>query len=264
MRCGKCVLLFLILASGFWACERPRVKVIHKAVKSPEDIVPIDSSLVKPYDYSSVVSLEGLDAQERKQKFVDLLLPAILVAKLHFSDTLEMLKRIDSRDPEGLEKEDTLFLNRLMLTYRADDEEQLIRKLHTHPNSIVLAQAALESGWGTSRFFLKANNVFGVWSFNEDEPRIEASSSRNGIEIYLKKYRYLSESIEDYFRTLARGPYRDFRIARTQTDNPYQLIPLLKNYSENDSIYAAHLRQVIRFNDLQKYDDYRIDPEYLR
>ena len=61
-------------------------------------------------------------------------------------------------------------------------------RLKTHPTSIVLAQAAIESGWGSSRFYKEANNVFGVWSYSENEPRIKAMEDREGKSVYVKKY----------------------------------------------------------------------------
>ncbi len=256
----------MILISAFLlscAGEADRVDVIYKELQNADDIVPLDSVLVKPLDYTSVVSLDTFPVAIKKQKFVDMLLPAILVAKIHIEDKLLKLEELISKDSAELTAEEEGYIKGLMLEYRADNLRQLKRKLNTPPNSIVLGQAALESGWGTSRFFLEANNVFGIWSFNKNEPRIRARILRGGEAVYLKKYDYLSESIEDYFKTIARGPYRDFRIENVKSGNPHKLVPLLKRYSENDSIYEMRLKYVIRFNNLERYDDYRIDPEYI-
>ncbi|MDZ7740820.1 MAG: glucosaminidase domain-containing protein [Bacteroidota bacterium] len=256
--------LFLISVFLFLCgCEPERVDVIHKKLKSADDIVPLDSILVKPFDYTNVVSLDNFPVEIKKQKFVDMLLPAILVAKIHTADKLQKLEEFSSKDSAEISMQDERFIRDLMLEYRADNLRQLKRKLNTPPNSIVLGQAALESGWGTSRFFLEANNVFGIWSFDKEEPRVQARILRGDKAVYLKKYDFLSESIEDYFKTIARGPYRDFRIENAESANPYKLIPLLRRYSENDSIYEMRLKYVIRFNDLDQYDEYRIDPEYL-
>ena len=139
----------------------------------------------------------------------------------------------------------------------------LINRLHGFPVSIVLAQAALESGWGTSRFFLQANNPFGIWSFNPDDDRMVASSHRSGEKIYLRKYHNLEQAIEGYYVTLATGPYSDFRIARRKTSSPYLLCEDLSIYSEKGEVYVKELQQVIRTNDLTKYDSYQIAPKYI-
>lgn len=76
----------------------------------------------------------------------------------------------------------------------------------------MLAQAAIESGWGSSRFFREANNVFGIWSYNADESRIKAAESRGDDVIYLRSYPDLSGAIQDYFVSLGRAkPYSAFR-----------------------------------------------------
>ena len=90
--------------------------------------------------------------------------------------------------------------------------------LKPHPKSIALAQAAMESSWATSRFFTEANNVFGVWSFNESEPRIAAGKKRGNKTIWVKKYHSIKASMQDYYRTLARGvAFSEFRKLKMET-----------------------------------------------
>ena len=60
--------------------------------------------------------------------------------------------------------------------------------MKTHPYKYRLAQAAIESGWGTSRFYKEANNVFGIWSYSENELRIKAMEDREGKSVYVRKY----------------------------------------------------------------------------
>ena len=123
---------------------------------------------------------------------------------------------------------------------------------------LLLAQAALESGWGTSRFYKQANNIFGVWSYSENEPRIKASEARDGKPIFVKKYDTLPESFASYFKTLARGPYKTFRSKRTQTNDVFQLITHLQLYSELREEYVSRLESLIRFNNLEQYDSYTL------
>jgi len=239
------------------------VDTISKSIHTVDDIETIDSNLVKPNDYTSVVSLKNLDVKEKKQKFISMILPAILVAKINLLDIQNNVKELIKQDTSKLSNKNKIYLSNLLKKYKAKSFDQLLLRLNTHPNSIVLAQSAIESGWGTSRFFLEANNIFGIWSFNKNDDRIQAKSHRNGKATYLKKYSNLSTSIQDYFVTIGRGPYNDFRIQRTKTNNPYKLVTYLLSYSELGEEYVKQLQLVIKKNNLTKYDNYQIDPKYL-
>jgi Bax protein len=125
-----------------------------------------------------------------------------------------------------------------------------------HPQSITLAQSAMESAWGTSRFLQEANNVFGVWSFNKNEPRVAAGKKRGKTTIYVKKYATIADSIKDYYRVLATGrAFKGFRAAKMKTNNPYTLVKHLDKYSERGADYGKELASMIRYNKLTKYDD---------
>lgn len=244
------------------ACDNRPVQTVPKKIHEVNDIHDIDS-LVVPYDYTSVISLADLPVDEKKQKFVDMILPAILTARAELKHTQNEVRTLISKDTSKLSGHDKRFLKKLLTKYKSDDFDELLSKLNTHPNSIVLAQSAVESGWGTSRFFLEANNVFGVWSFDKDEDRIMANSDRDGKYTYLKKYPSLSKSIEDYFLTISNGPYSDFRRQRKEVKNPYVLVNNLENYSELRGYYVKKLQLIIKMNEFTQYDSYQIDPNYL-
>ncbi len=157
---------------------------------------------------------------------------------------------------EKLSTGDNIWLDKLKKTYRTKEPDKLLLRLNDHPTSIVLAQAAIETGWGSSRFFLEANNAFGVWSYDKNEPRIKASEMRDGKAVYVKKYRSLIEAVDDYFITIGRGPYTDFRKHRATTSNVTNLVNHLDTYSEISDEYVKRLHSVIDTNKLQKYDDY--------
>jgi Bax protein len=151
----------------------------------------------------------------------------------------------------------------MKLRYKAKNIKDLSTKIVSMPNSLVLAQAAIETGWGQSRFFVQASNLFGVWSFNEHEARIEAGS-RNDKRIFVRSYDNMSHSIADYFEVLSRHrAYSSLRKASLNTRDPYKLVAHLKNYSERKNWYVRQLKQVMRQNNLTQYDGYRIDPQYF-
>lgn len=238
------------------------LKTEVKSVNSPSDIEPITSGLVKPILYTKVTGLPPLSPFEDKARFVNVILPAILVAKYRIEEDRLRLKALSQA--QVWTSSDSLFLKRLSEDYRTDNLQLLNRRLITHPNSIVLAQAAVESGWGKSRFFKEANNLFGIWSYRANEPRIQASSSRLDYQVYLRKYSNVSESIIDYFQTIGRAkPYTAFREKRMTTTDIDVLLPLLSRYSERKQEYVRQLRSMIKFNEFEQYDSYTIDPSYI-
>ncbi len=238
------------------------VKIIEKPITSYDDIIAINDSLVIPYVYTSAVSLKNLPVPEKKKKFFDMMLPAVLVAKKELSF---LHHKVDLLSLKGnLTHDEQQFVDSLKTKYKANNIELLKSRLTTFPVSIVLAQAAIESAWGTSRFFLEANNPFGLWSFDSKEPRIPAASTRAGKKIYLRKFSNLEQAIESYFNTLSTGPFADFRKERLHTQDPYVLINYLIDYSERREAYVNELRIMIKGNDLTKYDSYHIDPRYIK
>jgi len=238
------------------------IKLIKRKIVTYKDIEPITDSLVRPIDYLNVISLKGLSVKEKKQRFVDLILPAILIAKEEYRERLNWVNSLESKD--SLSAREIKLLGDLMKKYQAKSIPDLKSRLTTHPVSIVLAQASIESGWGTSRFFTKANNVFGVWSFDPNDPRIPSLSTRWGKHMYLYKYSSLSQSVDDYFKLLAtRRPFEQFRKMRLKTDDPYELVNYLKDYSEKGEEYVQLLKSQIRHNNFTRYDHYVIDPGYF-
>ncbi len=166
---------------------------------------------------------------------------------------LSLKKKLTAQEQATIEK--------LKKSYKVDGIPCLLNRMKTHPVSIVIAQAALETGWGSSRFYREANNIFGIWSYNKNEPRIAAGVQRDGEKtIYVKKYKNLEASIEGYYRMMARGrAYNQFREARLHTDNPFEIIPYLDHYSELRHEYVKRLYYVIKSNKFYLLDD----PQYL-
>lgn len=222
----------------------------------PCDIRPI-SNPVNAYVYKKAIDLSRLDLQNKKQAFINLMLPSILIAKHQLEqDRIKVLALENKTEPLSNEEKD--YLDNLKTDYKCYTYKELLLRLKTHPTSIVLAQAAIESGWGTSRFYKEANNVFGVWSYNKNEPRIKAIEYREGKPVYMKKYDALSKSIISYFKTIARGPYSEFRAIREKISEVSVLISHLEVYSELRDEYVKRLGQLIQYNNFEKYDSYRL------
>lgn len=231
-------------------------------VDSLDQIVLVRDSLVAPILYSAVSGLGHLPVERAKETFISAMLPSILVAKHKLHEERRKIEHLVNK-PKW-DTSDSAFYLESKTRFRASDLENLLTRIGSLPNSIVLAQAAVESGWGQSRFFLEGNNVFGIWSYNPNEPRIRAGQTRDSTAVYVRAYDNIAESISDYFETLASArAYRALREARLKTDDPFELLPHLQYYSERRSAYTNQLRTIITHNDLTRYDNFKIDPNYL-
>ena len=267
------VLYFFLFLVGIFAFisivnRRDRYKTYSVNVETIDlnsltQIVPLDEEVVKPVLYTNVLGLSKLPVYEAKNKFIAAILPAILIAKQEIETTRTKINVLHEK--KTWDKSDSTFYSQIRGRYKAKDIGDLIARMGTLPNSIVLSQAAVESGWGQSRFFLEGNNLFGVWSFNGNEPRMPTKSSRKSKVIYLRTYEDVSQSIIHYFEILGSAhAYQGLRRERLHRKDPFELLKYLKNYSERRTSYTNQLKAVILQNELTRYDRYRLDPEYLR
>jgi Bax protein len=187
--------------------------------------------------------------EQKKKHFLDIFVPAITKVYNELDNEYKIVK-YNIKHSKNLPQ-----ITILMKKYKVTTKKELLKKLKPHPKSIALAQAALESGWATSRLFKKANNVFGVWSSNKNEPRIPALLKRGKRTIYLKKFATIEDSIRHYYKLLATGrAYRTFRNERMNTNNVYKLVKKLNHYSELGNEYTRRVGIVIRHNHFVKYD----------
>ena len=252
-----------IITDGLVTLTSDKLTVLNKRLRSTNDIKIFTTKKIEPINYTNTVSLNKLTPSEKKQKFFHMILPAILISKANLKLKRERVISLISTPKDELFVEDREFLEDLYKKYKTTDNRKLISRLKTHPVSIILAQAAIESAWGESRFFKKGNNIFGMWSYNKNEPRIKAHGNRNGKSIYVKKYATLSDAIDDYFVVIGRGAYKNFRKQRNITDNPLVLVQYLVNYCELGKQYTRKLKKFIVRNKLRKFDEFQIDQQYI-
>ena len=193
---------------------------------------------------------KNMNVVMKKKRFYYLLVPA--VQKVH----AEWMDRYLKVKDDIINKKKIEEIERLKVVYKAKSDEELLYALKPHPKSIVLAQAAMESAWATSRFFREANNVFGMWSVNKNEPRIAAGVKRDGGRtIWLRKFGSVEDSIRAYYRLMAKGKaFKEFRKVRYETGDVHEIVKKLDNYSEIGELYGQELSQVIKYNRLIKYD----------
>ncbi|MBL0707793.1 MAG: glucosaminidase domain-containing protein [Sulfurimonas sp.] len=197
----------------------------------------------------SVKSPAKSTSVQKKANFRKLIVPAVDNIYKELDAQYKDIKK-NINNPKYAKK-----VSSLMQTYGVKTDEKLLMALKPHPRSIAIAQAAMESAWATSRFFREGTNIFGVWSFNKNEPRIAAGEKRGSKTIWLKKYSSIEDSIRDYYKTLARShAFVEFRELKMKTDDPYQLVKKLDRYSEMGAEYGKELTAMIRFNKFYLYD----------
>jgi Bax protein len=243
--------------------EKKELTVIYKKIKSVDEIVPINCSSVIPVVYENTVSLKDLPVDKRKKKFIDFILPSILIANYKIEKLRKKLLDIKNKIEysQNLTKKEKELLKNLLDEYKASSLEELLRKINTHKPSLIISQAAIESGWGTSRFFVQANNIFGIWTFDKKRAsKIKAKKSN----VYLKEYSNILESIEDYYYSInVSWAYKSFRYVRLQTKDSLKLVKHLENYSTLREYYVKRIEKIIKYNNLTYYDNCRLDKSYL-
>jgi Bax protein len=237
------------------------VKITHVRSPAPEEIQEVVCEEVKPIVYSNL-NLKALRPEERKRAFINALLPSALIANYRVYQERENILRIlfkikGGREITELERE---FLEYMLVKYRSQSVEELIDKVNPVPVSLILAQAAIETGWGTSRAFRVANNSFGMWTFNDRENHIRVV----GTNIKLRSFDNILESVENYIYTLNVGwAYREFRNKRFFTFDSLQLAEALRYYSVQRDRYVRKIKRVIQTNDLKRYDRCKLNRDYI-
>jgi Bax protein len=163
-----------------------------------------------------------------------------------------------------LSEADRIFLDDMRRRYRIAEELDdagalpLLRKrMDTLPESLVLAQAAIESGWGRSRFAREANNLFGQWCF-EAGCGLVPQRRLAGASHEVASFETVDAAIASYFRNLnshpVYAPVRDIRARARAADTDLSGLDLaagLSRYSERGEAYIEEVRQVIRVNALE-------------
>jgi Bax protein len=212
----------------------------------------IQEEQIKPKFTPSEVP-KKMSVKTKKARFYALLLPPITKVYDELDTQYKMVQK-------ELEDTNTTTQNSKILAlkkeYNAKTDEELLKALKPHPKSIALAQAAMESAWGTSRFFREANNVYGMWNNSKSDKRIAASQQRDGKRtIWLSKYDSLEESVRAYYKTLAKGKtYIEFREVKYNGGSVYDMVKKLDKYSERGEVYTQEIASMIRYNKLTEYD----------
>jgi len=199
---------------------------------------------------TKIKSVKPLYISKKKRIFFRTIVPVITkVYERRYREYKELKKALK----EAKESKKIEALKRL---YNVKSNKELLCALKPHPKSIAIAQAAMESAWGTSRFFKEANNIFGVWSISPQQKRIAAGSKRGKETIWLRKFDSLEEAVDAYYFMLSsKKAYRKFKRLNCDDNNSvYTILEGLLPYSERGEDYIKGLASIIRHNKLTRYD----------
>jgi Bax protein len=191
------------------------------------------------------------DSVRRKEAFVRTLLPLVLAE----NDRIRGQRNLAKKDAPP---------SRLYERYNVapGDRATLLRRIDIVPTSLALAQAAIESGWGTSRFVRSAKNLFGERTY---KPNADGVAPKEGKGFKITRFASLAQSVRSYMHNLnSHAAYRDFRLARERLRRESErlrgldLAGHLEAYSERGTAYVASVRRMIRENEMQRLDKARL------
>lgn len=206
---------------------------------------------------------------ERKEQFLAMLRPLIDEKNSKILKSRERLLKIKSEweNNQSITGVNQRNLEKLREKYHVTHEtypedaraiEILLLRVDAIPTAMVLAQAAIESGWGTSRFAEEAYNLFGQWCYTPGCGIVPARRAE-GATHEVKKFNSVEESLTAYYGNInTHNAYRAWRQLRAQIRNDPQqftgitMVEELGKYSQRGQIYVDELRQVIRANSLEQ------------
>ncbi|MBU0968277.1 MAG: glucosaminidase domain-containing protein [Proteobacteria bacterium] len=228
-----------------------------------------DKSVVPPVLFANLPQdMNDLDVATKKKAFINALLPISLLAinevareKISLQAILDKLGSADDTLyfddeviwPQSVSDEEIDFLQHLSQKYRTNSREKLQLRVDVLPVSLILAQSALESSWGSSRFAAEGNNLFGIWTWGEKG--MTPANREEGALHKVASYDSLLDSVRAYLLMINRLPaYTSLRELRSRTASSMDIADGLLFYSERRDSYIQDVKQIIVTNELQRFD----------
>ena len=209
------------------------------------------------------------DTKTKRELFIKIVLPLILDENEKIKNDRNKLFKILSKNFNTLGER--VWLKRRFKEYKIDDQDlaKLKMRMDIVPVSIALAQAANESGWGTSRFALEGNALFGQWTWSKKGilPKNQDPDKTHKV----LQFQILKASVKAYKNNLnTHNAYSEFREKRAQlredrkTIIGLDLVKYLKNYAAIGDKYVEILEIIIRNNSLTDFDKANLLPTKLK
>tara|TARA_Y100000591_G_C21815059_1_gene690189 strand:- start:660 stop:1721 length:1062 start_codon:yes stop_codon:yes gene_type:complete len=225
------------------------------------------SKLVKPINIGllpkEIKNIEN--TKKRKEMFIKIVLPLIVKENNKIRiDRKRLFTILNKNSNTKIEKK---WLEKKYKQYgvKQNDLSSLKIRMDEIPVSLAIAQAAKETGWGTSRFALKGNALFGQWTWSGDG--LKPKKAEEGKDHKVMKFHSLQLSVRAYLRNLnTHSSYRNLRKARTDLRNKnkpldsFILSTHLDKYAETGNQYIEVLKKIIEQNNLKDFDEARLLP----
>jgi Bax protein len=216
-------------------------------------------------------NMKSLDPAVKKRVFFKALLPLVLSENARIENQRQFLKTRFKTGPGGWDAATRETLDHLAKLYKVEGsladarvQKELLRRVDQVPPGLVLAQAANESGWGTSRFARLGNNLFGVWTWKANEG-FKPRRAPDGATHYVRRYPNLDASVRDYLYNINVGDaYAALRKRRAAlraangTPTGLKLSGALDHYSEKGARYVNIIQGIMRRNHLGDLRDAKL------
>ena len=228
------------------------------------------NKLVKPISLTllpaEITKIEN--AKKRKDLFIQIILPLVIAENNNIKSDRNKLFSILNKSKNT--KAEQVWLNSKFKQYGVVNKDLSTLKIRMDevPVSMAIAQAAKETGWGTSRFAQEGNALFGQWTWSGEG--IKPSEADDNSTHTVMKFNILQASVKAYQRNLnTHSTYKGFRSARAELrDNGQKLDSMilseyLDEYAETGKEYVKILQQIIRQNNLIDFDDAKLLPSSI-
>ncbi len=209
------------------------------------------------------------NTKKKRELFIKIVLPLILDENEKITNDRKKLFKILAKNFNTVGER--VWLKRRFKEYKIKDQDlgQLKMRMDIIPVSIALAQAANESGWGTSRFALEGNALFGQWTWSKKgiSPKNKDPDKSHKV----LQFQILKASVRAYKNNLnTHNAYQEFREARAQLRQKNKqitglnLIKYLKNYAAIGDEYVLIIEDIIKKNSLTDFDQANLLPTNLK
>ena len=228
------------------------------------------NKLVKPISLTllptEITKIENV--KKRKDFFIQIILPLVIAENNNIKLDRKKLFIILNKNKNS--KAEQSWLNSKFKQYGVTNKDLATLKVRMDeiPTSMIIAQAAKETGWGTSRFAQEGNALFGQWTWSGEG--IKPANADKDTTHKIMKFNVLQASVKAYQRNLnTHSSYRNFRSARAEMrDNGEKLdstalTEYLDSYAETGKEYVKALQQIIRQNNLADFDDAKLLPSSI-
>jgi len=200
----------------------------------------------------------------KKQLFIQILLPIIVAEQAVMLEKRKRVVNLIQQSGNSLSSTSNPWFAGLIKEYRINRNldssaqiEELLKRIDTLPVELIITQAAIESGWGTSRFAVEGNSLFGEWTFGENAG-LTPNNRQSGKTHQVKKFDSLQHSIRSYVKNINRNnAYKELREARYEMRkqgrvlDARKLANYLHRYSQKGMAYVDSLQLIMNTKELK-------------